>query len=72
MRRRTFNSSTSFIAKRYGGAIWRAVASAYELTATLMTGQFRASGKTFIAHLVGTASILAFPPRARRRWLSQH
>jgi hypothetical protein len=31
---------------------------AYELTIRLFTGQFRASGKTFIAHLVGTASIL--------------
>jgi len=42
----------------YGAADLAAVASAYELTAALMTGQFRASGKTFIAHLVGTASIL--------------
>jgi len=45
--------------ERYGAGDLAAVASAYELTATLMTGQFRASGKTFIAHLVGTASILA-------------
>jgi (p)ppGpp synthase/HD superfamily hydrolase len=37
----------------------KAVFSAYELAASLMTGRFRASGKTFIAHLVGTASILA-------------
>jgi hypothetical protein len=35
-----------------------AIVSAHELMMTLMTGQFRASGKTFIAHLVGTASIL--------------
>jgi (p)ppGpp synthase/HD superfamily hydrolase len=35
-----------------------AVVSAHELMIALMTGQFRASGKTFIAHLVGTASIL--------------
>lgn len=33
--------------------------SAYELAMTLMTGRFRPSGKTFLAHLVGTASILA-------------
>lgn len=31
---------------------------AYELTMRLFAGQFRPSGKTFIAHLVGTASIL--------------
>ena len=33
--------------------------SAYGLAMTLMTGRFRPSGKTFLAHLVGTASILA-------------
>lgn len=32
--------------------------NAYQLVMRLFTGQFRASGKTFIAHLVGTASIL--------------
>jgi (p)ppGpp synthase/HD superfamily hydrolase len=32
---------------------------AYQLTASLFSGYFRADGKTFIAHLVGTASILA-------------
>jgi (p)ppGpp synthase/HD superfamily hydrolase len=31
---------------------------AYQLTMRLFTGGFRPSGKTFIAHLVGTASIL--------------
>ena len=36
-----------------------AAAAAYELAAQLFSGQFRASGKTFLAHLVGTASILA-------------
>ena len=36
-----------------------AVSRAYELAISLFTGRFRASGKTFIAHLVGTASILA-------------
>lgn len=35
------------------------VTRSYELAITLFTGQFRGSGKTFIAHLVGTASILA-------------
>jgi (p)ppGpp synthase/HD superfamily hydrolase len=36
------------------------VARAYRLAAGLFSGQFRGSGKTFIAHLVGTASILVF------------
>lgn len=35
------------------------VKKSYELATTLFTGRFRGSGKTFIAHLVGTASILA-------------
>ncbi|MBL1211120.1 HD domain-containing protein, partial [Geminocystis sp. GBBB08] len=35
------------------------VAQAYELATSLFTAQFRSSGKTFISHLVGTASILA-------------
>jgi (p)ppGpp synthase/HD superfamily hydrolase len=34
------------------------IAKAYALVIDLFTGQFRSSGKTFIAHLVGTASIL--------------
>src|SRR3989442_8242527 len=34
------------------------VVTCYELAMRLFTGLFRASGKTFIAHLVGTASIL--------------
>ncbi len=42
----------------YGPAELETVVGAHELATTLMTGQFRASGKTFIAHLVGTASIL--------------
>jgi len=42
----------------YRPAELEAGVAAHELTTTLMTGQFRASGKTFIAHLVGTASIL--------------
>jgi (p)ppGpp synthase/HD superfamily hydrolase len=35
------------------------VKKSYELAIILFTGRFRGSGKTFIAHLVGTASILA-------------
>lgn len=35
------------------------VTKSYELAMTLFSGQFRGSGKTFIAHLIGTASILA-------------
>ena len=34
------------------------VATGYRLAADLFTGQFRSSGKPFINHLVGTASIL--------------
>jgi hypothetical protein len=33
------------------------VADAYELAVQLFTGQYRSSGKTFLAHLCGTASI---------------
>lgn len=36
-----------------------AVDRAYRMAVTLFTGQFRSSGKPFLAHLVGTASILA-------------
>jgi GT2 family glycosyltransferase len=35
------------------------VGNAYQLIMRLFSGQFRPNGKTFIAHLVGTASILA-------------
>ncbi|NJO39264.1 MAG: hypothetical protein HC769_00370 [Cyanobacteria bacterium CRU_2_1] len=35
------------------------IANVYKLAVNLFTGHFRPSGKTFIAHLVGTASILA-------------
>ncbi|MFQ3612353.1 MAG: DUF6817 domain-containing protein [Cyanobacteriota bacterium] len=35
------------------------LAKAYRVTIELFTGMFRPSGKTFVAHLVGTASILA-------------
>lgn len=34
------------------------LAGAYRLAADLFSGQYRGSGKTFVAHLVGTASIL--------------
>ncbi|WP_009633031.1 DUF6817 domain-containing protein [Synechocystis sp. PCC 7509] len=34
------------------------VLNAYKLVMNLFTGVFRSSGKTFVAHLVGTASIL--------------
>lgn len=37
----------------------KSVSNAYKLVVQLFTGRFRPSGKTFIAHLVGTASILA-------------
>ncbi len=36
----------------------QSIANAYKLAVQLFTGRFRPSGKTFIAHLVGTASIL--------------
>jgi (p)ppGpp synthase/HD superfamily hydrolase len=36
------------------------VRDTYQLAATLSSGQFRGCGKTFIAHLVGVASVLAF------------
>ncbi|MBD2180488.1 HD domain-containing protein [Planktothrix sp. FACHB-1355] len=35
------------------------ILKAYQLAMSLFTGYFRGDGKTFIAHLVGTASILA-------------
>ncbi len=43
----------------YGAADLESAVSSYQLAISLLTGRFRASGKTFIAHLVGTASILA-------------
>ncbi len=49
----------------HSDVIW--VRDAYELAATLFAGQYRGSGKPFVAHLVGTASILAAidaPPSA--------
>ncbi len=36
------------------------VRNAYELAMVLFTGRFQPSGKSFIAHVVGTASILAW------------
>jgi hypothetical protein len=35
------------------------IQNSYEFSATLFSGFYRANGKTFLAHLVGTASILA-------------
>ena len=43
---------------RYSDTDREYLAHTYGLAADLFTGQFRGSGKTFIAHLVGTASIL--------------
>lgn len=43
---------------RYPLAELAPIRACYELAMRLFTGRFRASGKTFIAHLVGTASIL--------------
>lgn len=42
-----------------------AVARAYALAAQLFSAQFRGSGRPFLAHLVGTASILAAHGAAR-------
>jgi len=42
----------------YSSAEIGSVLSSYELSIHLFTGLFRASGKTFIAHVVGTASVL--------------
>jgi len=44
---------------RYNEQEIATVKRSYDLAMTLFTGRFRGSGKTFIAHLVGTASILA-------------
>jgi (p)ppGpp synthase/HD superfamily hydrolase len=38
----------------------RCIFNTYSLSMQLFTGRFRPSGKTFIAHLIGTASILSF------------
>lgn len=42
----------------YSGADLNSIRDGYELATQLFTVQFRPSGKTFIAHLVGTASVL--------------
>jgi (p)ppGpp synthase/HD superfamily hydrolase len=44
----------------YSSADLSCIYKTYNLSMQLFTGAFRPSGKTFIAHLVGTASILAF------------
>lgn len=43
----------------YASSELKRVANAFKFAMQIFTGMFRASGKTFIAHLVGTASILA-------------
>ena len=43
------------------------VRDAYELAMVLFSGRFQPSGKSFIAHVVGTASILASRSVARAR-----
>lgn len=43
----------------YPGGDLNLIARSYDLSTRLLTGRYRGSGKTFIAHLVGTASILA-------------
>lgn len=50
-----FNQLTQ---SRYSTSDCESISDAYRLVIELFTGGFRASGKTFIAHLVGTASIL--------------
>jgi len=44
---------------RYSNTDLSLVRDAYELAMVLFTGRFQPSGKSFIAHVVGTASILA-------------
>ncbi|HKZ05210.1 MAG TPA: HD domain-containing protein [Methylomirabilota bacterium] len=46
-------------AEGYGDAETAAVVRAYEVGLRLFPGTFRGSGKPFLAHLVGTASVLA-------------
>lgn len=43
----------------YSASDQQYLAAAYRLAADLFSGQYRGSGKPFVAHLVGTASILA-------------
>jgi len=43
----------------FPGESLAAMRQAYELASRLFSGRYRANGKPFIAHLVGTASILA-------------
>ncbi|MEN9229764.1 MAG: hypothetical protein Q6L68_02560 [Thermostichus sp. DG02_5_bins_236] len=46
------------IQQNYSSEDLQQLAKAYRVTLELFTGMFRPSGKTFVAHLVGTASIL--------------
>lgn len=43
----------------YSSIELKRIRDCYELAARLFSGQYRANGKPFVAHLVGTASILA-------------
>src|SRR5436309_10586495 len=43
---------------KYSAADITCIRAAYELAMVLFTGRYRGSGKPFLAHLVGTASIL--------------
>jgi (p)ppGpp synthase/HD superfamily hydrolase len=43
----------------YSAVDIESIRAAYELALALFTGRYRGSGKPFLAHLVGTASILA-------------
>lgn len=45
--------------RNYSEADLKSIFKIYELTMNLFNGCYRPSGKTFIAHLIGTASILA-------------
>ena len=47
------------IARRWSDRELNAVRAAYEVAAQLFPCRFRASGKPFVSHLVGTASVLA-------------
>ena len=46
------------IANGYSESELVCVVNAYKLIMNLFTGIFRSSGKTFLAHLIGTASVL--------------
>tara|TARA_R110000823_G_scaffold27609_18_gene80524 strand:- start:11636 stop:12394 length:759 start_codon:yes stop_codon:yes gene_type:complete len=45
--------------ENYGNEVLESTRDAYEFSVPVFSGQYRASGKPFVAHLVGTASVLA-------------